>query len=167
MSTSFSHHLVHRSVVTNQTPALHLETEGIQNLQEKRPPPVLCLCLPPPAVSAASLALQGLGHSPSFRPPVGHGACHRRLGSCSLAIAERHSRPEQVHDVVEAELQCVLLAACGARTFYGLLCQQSLFLLELQNSLLDGVRDGKLVDNDVDRLGEPMHPVDCLLLNKL
>lgn len=70
---------------------------------------------------------------------------------------------EQIHDLLEAELERVLLHA----SLDGRLREQTLLLLQLEDTLLYRLLDGELVDDDVDCLCEAVNSVNGLLLNKL
>lgn len=70
---------------------------------------------------------------------------------------------EQLDDFVEAELE----SALSGRSFDGLLGEEALLFLELENTFFDGVGDGELVDDDVDGLGEAVDSVYGLFFNKL
>lgn len=70
---------------------------------------------------------------------------------------------EQLDDFVEAELESALTRG----SFDGLLGEEALLFLELENTFFDGVGDGELVDDDVDGLGEAVDSVYGLFFNKL
>lgn len=70
---------------------------------------------------------------------------------------------EQLNDFVEAELESALPGA----SFDGLLGEEALLFLQLEDAFFDGVGDGELVDDDVDGLGEAVDSVYGLFFNKL
>ncbi len=70
---------------------------------------------------------------------------------------------EHVDDLVEAELERALL---GARV-NGLLREQALLLLQVNDALLDRVGDGELVDDNIHGLVQTVDAVDGLFLDKL
>lgn len=103
--------------------------------------------------------------------PLGRrlAAGHARRGLHLLAQAvgaragEAAAGLEHVDDFVEAELERALL---GARV-NGLLREEALLLLQVDDALLDRVGDGELVDDDVDRLVQAVDAIDGLFLDKL
>ena len=70
---------------------------------------------------------------------------------------------EQVQHLRDAEAKRPLLHAAPD----GLLRQQPLLLLQLEDALLDRRLDGELVDDDVRLLREAVDAVDGLLLDEL
>lgn len=70
---------------------------------------------------------------------------------------------EQLNDFVEAELESALTGG----PFDGLLGEEALLFLKLENTFFDGVGDGELVDDDVDGLGEAVDSVYGLFFNEL
>lgn len=70
---------------------------------------------------------------------------------------------EHVDNLAEAELERALL---GARV-NGLLGEQALLVLQVNDALLDRLGDGELVDDNVHGLVQTVHTVDGLLLDKL
>lgn len=72
-------------------------------------------------------------------------------------------RLEQINNFVDAQLERALPGAA----FDGLLGEEALLLLEGEDTVFDGVSDGKFVDDDVDGLSETVDTVNGLLFDKL
>ena len=72
---------------------------------------------------------------------------------------------EEVDNVLEGELEA--LAAVLGAALDGLLGEQALLVLQVDDALLDCVGDCEPVNGDVDGLREAMDAVDGLLLDKL
>jgi hypothetical protein len=70
--------------------------------------------------------------------------------------------PEQAEDIVEAELRCGLALALDSH-----LRQGSFLFLQVEDPLLDAIADGDFVDDDIDRLVEPVDAVDGLFFDEL
>ena len=70
---------------------------------------------------------------------------------------------EQGNDLVEAKLEALLAHA----TLDGLLSKETLLLLQVEDTLLDRLGDGELVDDDVDGLRETVDTINGLFFNKL
>lgn len=122
-----------------------------------------CPSLPPPSKHRVFCLLRlGLENS----APLRHVAEVARLpggtatdtGGVVVLIAA-----EEVHDLLEAELQDVLLhASLNSR-----LREKALLLLQGEDTLFNGLLDGDFVDDDVDLLRQAMNTIDGLLLDEL
>ena len=74
---------------------------------------------------------------------------------------------EELEHLLEAEAHVLLLTAGAGGALDGLLGEEALAVLEVEDALLDGGGDGELVDDDVDCLGETVDTVYGLFLNEL
>ena len=59
------------------------------------------------------------------------------------------------------------LAGATLAAFNCLICEFSLLLLEIENSLLNRILDSDFIDNHVHFLSQSMNSVDCLFFHKL
>lgn len=91
------------------------------------------------------------------------GRLPREVNRVLHVVAAAAAGPEEVDDLVEAQLQPGLCAPGLER----LRCQLPLLLLQREDALLDGAAHGQAVDDYVDRLREAVDAVDGLFLDEL
>ena len=80
-----------------------------------------------------------------------------------IAKARRVNRTKQINDFVEPQLQRALFGT----SLNGLLGEEPLLVLQVEDAFFHGLLDGELVDDYVDGLGEAVDAVDGLLLDEL
>lgn len=79
------------------------------------------------------------------------------------AAAKVAARLKHVNNLIQTKLERALL---GARV-NGLLGEQALLILQVNDALFDRLGDGQLVHNHVDGLVEAVNAVNGLFLDKL
>lgn len=127
------------------------------------PPPPINIVLCPPSLLLDRRTQRRRGNRGSLAPaPAGTGRFPPTL-ACSRSVGGSGAAAEEVHNLVEAELEELLLGAA----FDGRLGKQALLLLQVKDALLDRLFDCEFVDDHVDGLGQPVDAVDGLFFDEL